>query len=226
MLEIIDIKKSFGKKEVLKGISLTFEKGKVYGIVGKNGAGKTTLFRGIAGLETCHGKLNSEFDILKNHLGFLPTNPIFMSKITGWEYLKLFSLARNVKEDDFEEQNIFELPLSDYAEHYSTGMKKKLALMAILLQQNDIYILDEPFNGVDIQSNLIINDIIQKLKNLGKIVIISSHIFSTLADNCDQIHLLREGIIVKSAEKAEFQSVEDEMITDIIGDKTSNLRLK
>lgn len=226
MLEIINIKKAFGKNQVLNGLSMQLLPGKAYGIAGENGAGKTTLFRCLAGLETCEGKINSDYKILKNHIGLLPTNPTFMSRITGWEYLKLFSLARDKKADDFEERNIFDLPLSEYAEFYSTGMKKKLALMAVLLQENDIYILDEPFNGVDIQSNMVINEIIQELKKLGKTILISSHIFSTLSDACDEIYLLRNGKFFLKAMPPDFHLIEKEMITEVIGDKIEKLRLK
>ena len=90
MIQIEQLSKSFGAKKVLKDINISFEKGKVYGIVGANGAGKTTLFRCIAGLETHEGIVRSELEPLKNHLGFLPTNPYFFPKITGQEYLQLF----------------------------------------------------------------------------------------------------------------------------------------
>jgi len=226
MLEIENIRKSYGKNQVLKGISLTFDKGKAYGIAGENGAGKTTLFRCISGLEVCEGSISSDFEILKNHLGLLPTNPIFMTRITGWEYLKLLSLARGLVEEEFEKKNIFDLPLGEFAENYSTGMKKKLALMAILLQHNDVFIFDEPFNGVDIQSNMIINSIIHELKSLGKIVLISSHIFSTLRETCDEIHLLRAGKIVLSARPEEFGILEDEMQNKSVQNKIALLGLK
>jgi len=226
MLEISNIKKTYGSNQVLKGVSIQLQPGKAYGIAGENGAGKTTLFRCIAGLETCEGKIKSPYKILKNHIGFLSTNPIFMSRITGWEYLKLFSVARNKKAEEFLEKNIFELPLSEYAENYSTGMKKKLALMAILLQENDVYILDEPFNGVDIQSNMLINLIIHELKRLNKIILISSHIFSTLKDTCDQILLLREGEFTLRSGPDEFHLIEKEMINEVAGDKIQKLNLK
>lgn len=82
--------------------------------------------------------------------------------------------------DEIDNRNIFDLPLNQYAATYSTGMKKKLALMAILIQENKVLILDEPFNGVDIHSNIIITEIIHQLKLLNKTILISSHIFSTL----------------------------------------------
>jgi ABC-2 type transport system ATP-binding protein len=225
MIEIENLSKSFGQKTVLKNVNLRLEKGQVYGIVGENGAGKTTLFKCIAGLETCTGTISSDYPILKNHLGFLPTSPYFLSRITGREYLQLLCNACKVHIPDFEAKNIFELPLDQYAETYSTGMKKKLALTGILLQPNDFFILDEPFNGVDIQSNMIITAIIQRLKALNKTVVISSHIFSTLNDTCDEIQLLREGTFVKKVAKADFQELDEEMKSFALGDRIERLGL-
>jgi len=89
----------------------------------------------------------------------------------------------------------------------------------MLLQRNDCFILDEPYNGVDIQSNIIITELIHKLKNKGKTVVISSHIFSTLSDTCDEIYLLREGVVVKKVYKEDFDSLENEMKEFAIGNK-------
>ena len=225
MISIKNLYKSYGSHTILKSINLNFEKGKVYGIVGENGAGKTTLFKCIAGLENHEGTVSSDFEILKNKLGFLQTDNFFFPKITGEEYLQLLCNARKVKAPNFEEKNIFELPLNQYAISYSTGMKKKLALTGILLQNNEVFILDEPFNGVDIQSNILITEIIQKLKSLNKIVIISSHIFSTLNDTCDEIILLKNGTIDQHVQKENFEILEAEMKEFMIGDKIERLGL-
>lgn len=226
MIKIEHLSKKYGTNQVLKDISLSFEKGRVYGIVGENGAGKTTLFRCIAGLEKYDGSIGSDFDILKNHLGFLQTEPFFFSKITGREYIQLLCNARNNRINNIHERNIFDLPLDQYASTYSTGMKKKLALTAILIQENSFFILDEPFNGVDIQSNILITDIIHKLKNLGKTVIISSHIFSTLSDTCDEIHLMHEGEFTRKVYREEFADLEQSMKEVSIGNKIEKLGLK
>ena len=227
MIEIKNLSKSFGTNHVLKNINLTLEEGKVYGIVGENGSGKTTLFRCLTGLELVDdGAINSPFKILKNHLGFLPTTPYYFPRITAREYLQLLCNARNIKIDDFDEKNIFDLPLDQYALIYSTGMKKKLALIGILLQQNDVFILDEPFNGVDIQSNIVITEIIHKLKSLGKTIVISSHIFSTLSDTCDEIHLLKDGKFVRKVLKDEFGILEQEMKDITIGSSIEKLNLQ
>lgn len=226
MIRIRELNKHYGTREVLKNINLEFSAGKVVGIVGENGAGKTTLFRCIAGLEEYQGEITSEFCPLKNHLGLLLTEPFFFSRITGREYLQLLSNARGIKINDFESKNIFDLPLDQYATTYSTGMKKKLALTAILLSGNRYFIFDEPFNGTDIQSNLLLTEIIHKLRALNKIVIISSHIFSTLSDTCDEIHLLRKGALVKSVQKNDFKDLEAEMKAISVGNKIDQLDLK
>ena len=155
MISIQNLSKSFGTKQVLKNINAQFDRGQVYGIVGENGAGKTTLFRCIAGLENYEGQIISELNPLKNYLGLLLTEPFFFAKITGKEYIRLLCNARKKEVLKIDEKNIFDLPLNQYASTYSTGMKKKLALLAILLQENQYFIFDEPFNGVDIHSNII-----------------------------------------------------------------------
>lgn len=226
MIKINGLSKSYGNNVVLKNITMEFSKGNAYGIVGENGAGKTTLFRCIAGLESYNGEIISDITPLKNHLGLLLTDPFFFSKITGKEYIRLLCNARGKTNIEFENKNIFDLPLNQYASTYSTGMKKKLAITAILLQENEYFILDEPFNGVDIQSNIILTEIIIKLKELNKIVLISSHIFSTLSDICDEIHLLRKGEQIKSVQKSEFKHLEQEMKEITIGNRIEKLELK
>jgi ABC-2 type transport system ATP-binding protein len=226
MISIKNVSKSYGTKLVLDNLSLHLEEGKVYGIVGENGSGKTTLFKCIAGLEKHDGDIICSYGKTKEFLGYLQTEPYFFSKITGNEYLRLLCNARNIEQQDLTEKNIFDLPLNEYAIKYSTGMKKKLALTAILLQENKFFILDEPFNGVDIQSNIIITEIIIKLKELGKTILISSHIFSTLNDTCDEIFVLKESKISKKVSKNEFTLLENEMKEMMIGNKIEKLNLK
>jgi ABC-2 type transport system ATP-binding protein len=226
MIKIKDLSKLYGSKQVLSGINITFEEGRVYGIVGENGSGKTTLFKCITGIEKHNGTIISEVEKLKDHIGFLQTEPYFFSKITGREYIQLLCNARKKQTGKIDQRNVFDLPLNQYASTYSTGMKKKLALTAILFQENQYFILDEPFNGVDIQSNIIIMDILKKLKGLGKTMIISSHIYSTLSDICDEIHLLKNGSFIKKVYKDEFKNLEQEMKEFIVGNKIEQLQLK
>lgn len=225
MIQIQNLIKSYGKIAVLKSINIDFEMGKAYGIVGENGAGKTTFFRCFAGLESFTGKIESPFGILKNHIGLMETNPYFLTRVTAKEHLQLICNARDILVKDFEERNIFDLPLNQYADTYSTGMKKKLALTALLLQNNEILILDEPFNGVDIHSNMVILEMIKKWKEAGKTLFISSHIFSTLEETCHEIHLLKEGQFVQRVRKDQFQELDKQMRDFMIGDRLKNMKI-
>lgn len=226
MIGIENLNKYYGPKKVLDQINTQFESGRVYGVVGENGAGKTTLFRCLAGLEDYTGTIRYSEGVLKNVLGFLPTEPYFFSKITGEEYLRLICNARRVAKPDFTEKNIFDLPLNQYASTYSTGMKKKLALTGVLLQNNQIFILDEPFNGVDIQSNMVIVETILQLKALQKMIIVSSHIFSSLVEICDQIQLLKNGRIIQTALPPQFKEMEQSIQAVEIKEKITKLALK
>lgn len=226
MIRVENLSKSFGQQQALDAVSLEFASGEIHGVVGENGAGKTTLFKCISGLLDYSGTLTSDLGLLKNHVGLLLAEPFFFPKITGREYLQLLANARQVKLENPDERNVFDLPLDQYAAAYSTGMKKKLALSAILLQNNTVFILDEPFSGVDIESNMVIVEIIKKLKALGKTIIISSHTFSTLASVCDHISLMRKGQVVKSVPQHAFAALEAEMKAFTVGDRVERLNLQ
>ena len=98
--------------------------------------------------------------------------------------------------------------------------------MGVLLRKNDIIILDEPFNGVDIQSNMLISEIISELKVLKKTILISSHIFSTLNESCDKIVLLSRGKVVKQVQKDNYAALEKSMKQTVVGDKLKNIMLE
>jgi len=193
MIKIEGVSKKYGKNQVLKNINLNLEEGKVYGIVGENGAGKTTLFNCLVGLENYEGIIKSSFKNLKDHVGFLQTESHFFSKITGEEYIQFFANARSIEINNIEKKNIFDLPLSQYA------------------------------NGVDIQSNIIITEIIFKLKSLGKTILLSSHIFDTLAKTCDEIHVLDKGIFTKKVLQKDFANLEMEMKKNSVANKIDKL---
>lgn len=226
MISISNLEKSFGNNRVLDHIEIQFPSGRISGLVGRNGAGKTTFFHCIAGIEPYAGNIFADREKHKNHLGYLATSPYMLSRITGREYIQFIANARRQKIDDIDSKNIFDLPLDRYGEHYSTGMKKKLALTAMLILENEYYLFDEPFSGVDLDSNIIIKAIIRKLKVLGKTVIISSHIYNTLTEVCDSIHVLDKGKITQSVTPDDFNLLESMLEGDTVDGLVDRLELK
>lgn len=219
MIHIEQLSKSYGSKSVLKNISLNIPTGKIIGIVGENGAGKSTLFRCIAGLESHEGTCTSSYTSLKNVLGFLSAEPYLFSKMTGADYLNFMAASRNQAFTLLEEHNLFDLPLNKFVSSYSTGMKKKLALTALLVQKNQVFILDEPFNGLDIQSNLVLSHIIQKLKNANRTILISSHIYITLTELCDCMYHLKDGILSTPYYPSDYGKLEELLKDSVISEK-------
>jgi ABC-2 type transport system ATP-binding protein len=226
MISIKNLSVTFGEHVVLNNISMSFVEGHVHGIVGLNGAGKTTFFNALAKtLKPDEGLVEKDgVPLTIKDTAYLETVNFFYSRITGNEYLKIFKQTNA----DFNLQTFqqyFKLPLDELVENYSTGMKKKLALLAILKQDKPIFILDEPFNGLDLETNKILELIITTLKQKGKTIFISSHIIEPLLTTCNNIHLLENGRFIKSFEQAEFDKIDDalfgklkEEATQIISD--------
>lgn len=215
MITIKNLNISYRKNEpVIDNLNLLIQDGMIHGIVGLNGAGKTTLLNSMFGLKNVDSGevLNDGNKINKKSLAYLVTENFFYANITGREYLNLFSN----KEFDLEKWNLlFDLPLDHIIDGYSTGMKKKLALLGILKQDKPLLILDEPFNGIDIETCRIIRMILLRLKENGKTIIVTSHIIETLTNLCDLIHYLEKGKIKYSKDKEGFADFEREIFDKI-----------
>lgn len=206
MLEIKNISVSFKDKNVLQNLSLEIEEGIILGILGKNGAGKTTLFESLYQSQKYSGEiLWKNQKLLRENISYLETENYFYPYITGREYLSYFAKDKLPKTIELAEK--FQLPLDKYVQYYSSGMKKKLALIGMLMLDKPINILDEPFNGVDFEGVHLLYDIIRELKQSNKMVIISSHIIETLFHTCDRIVTLENGIISNIFEKADFEKL-------------------
>ncbi|MFT5920762.1 MAG: ABC-2 type transport system ATP-binding protein [Flavobacteriales bacterium] len=225
MIECKHLSKSFNKLQVLNDVNFELAPDKITGIVGKNGAGKTTLFKCLTGLEEHDGTIISPFKPLKDSIGYLPTSPYFISRLTGKEYLTMVLKARGMNADNVASKNIFDLPLQSYASNYSTGMKKKLALLGVLLQKNEVFIFDEPFNGVDIEGNMLISGILNELKAQGKYILLSSHIFSSLKTLSDSIFVLDQGKLSNSILPPDYAQLEQDLAPKIEGAILSKLEL-
>ncbi|MEL6864655.1 MAG: ATP-binding cassette domain-containing protein [Bacteroidota bacterium] len=209
MLSIEQLRVSYGRKLVLDGLSAEFQPGEIHGVLGMNGAGKTTFFNAVygfvgknAGQCLYHGKPVTSRDI-----AFLETHGFFYPHMSGREYLQLLALGNPSFE--IEEWNrLFNLPLDATVDQYSTGMSKKLGFLGVLALDRPIMILDEPFNGVDVESNEKIDQVLKRLKASNKIILLSSHIIRGMTDICDRISYLEGGKIAKTYKKSEFADLE------------------
>ncbi len=222
MVEGKNITKRYGFNKVLDGVNFKLNKGMVYGLVGENGAGKTTLFRSILGLET-HGGEVVYSEGVKKRTGYLMTDPYYFPYMKGVEYMRFLAEARG-EEYISAGSNLFDLPLDEFVSGYSTGMKKKLSFQAMLLQKNNFYILDEPFNGVDLQGNMLIMGVVEKLKTAGCTFFISSHILSTLTEMCDEILVMKNKVIEQTIEKGAYAELEKSFNKEWIDRKLSGLK--
>ena len=216
LLVIRNLCKSFGSLLVLDDISTSYQEGKIYGLIGENGAGKTTLFNCILGINEFEETIEKKRG---RQIGYLPSSLFFYPLITGREYIEFCLIAKGADMDteSIKRWNkVFQLPLDRYASEYSTGMKKKLAFMALLLQKNDIYILDEPFNGVDLTGCILMKKMIQSLKHKNKTVIISSHQIVALHEICDCIHYLYNHKIANEFVSETVDEIERQIIDNDI----------
>jgi ABC-2 type transport system ATP-binding protein len=216
MLKIENLFVSYGENNVLKGLSLPAERGEVHGVVGLNGSGKTTLFNTLAGVVTPDSGniLLNENNVRHSDTGFVETENYFYSNITGIEYLNIFpSSNEKFMLDAFND--LFKLPLDSIIETYSNGMKKKLAIMAVLKQDKQIYIFDEPFNGLDMETSKILEIVIEILREKNKIILISSHMLESLTDVCTNIHLLKDGVIKESFEAGNYQKLKHDLFDEL-----------
>jgi ABC-2 type transport system ATP-binding protein len=193
------------EKDVLKGINLSMEANKIHGFAGLNGTGKTTLLNLIYRfLSPSEGRiLYNDAPLRRTDVAYLEAENYFYPYMTGGEYLDLFPAGKaGFNVNDWLQ--LFALPLDDITENYSVGMRKKLALLAALKPDKPILILDEPFNGLDMESSQLLGMILHQLRSGGKTILITSHIYESLTGCCDHIHHLSDGLIAHSYGKEEF----------------------
>ncbi|MDY6025609.1 ATP-binding cassette domain-containing protein [Bergeyella zoohelcum] len=215
MLSIKDLEISYKNTSVIKGLNLEIKEGEIIGILGKNGAGKTTLFNALYQNINYHGESTyRDIPISRKNVSFLETENYFYPYMTGEEYLSFFLQKGYIK--NFKNLiDKFDLPLNKFVQNYSTGMKKKLALIGTILLDKPINILDEPFNGMDFEGVHTVYEVIKDMKSNHKIVLISSHIIETLFNTCDKIAVLQNGMIEKIIEKKDFNKENATFVTKI-----------
>lgn len=214
-LVLIDhVTKNYGEKQVLKEISLNVPAGQICGLLGRNGAGKTTLFRLLMGiLKATSGTLLVEgcdaFEdrvAVKRLVGFLPDEPVFHSYLSGREVLEL-SAGMHGLDVPATMQRLIPLivrmnladAMNQFAEDYSRGMKKKLGLLLALLHQPKLLILDEPTNGLDVESTHLFYDLMREESARGTTILFSTHLMDHVTQLCTHAAIIRSGTLVAAA---------------------------
>lgn len=204
-LVIENIKKSFGKKEVLKGISFTFDQGHIYGLLGRNGSGKTTLFSIISDVLIKDGGRfflldgQKEMELEPADVFFMIAEPTLPSFLTGRELIEFYIEIneKRIKDlktvDEYFDQIAFEKEDRDrLIQGYSTGMKNKLQMMMFMILRPPVILMDEPLTSLDVVVQLEIKKLIRSIRK-DHIILFSTHILQLAEDLCDKIVLLHEG---------------------------------
>jgi len=213
MIKIKDLTVKYGKHIVLHQLNLDISVNTIHGLVGLNGSGKTTLLNTIYRLKKqVSGEIRYKNECLKRkEVAYLETNNYFYPRITGKEYLEILTTGN--KQFDIDKWNdLFELPLKKLIDVYSTGMKKKLALMGIVSLNREIMILDEPFNGVDLETVQKVKTLLLKLKQV-KTILLTSHVLESLLPICDRISYLNKGVIQFTRQQNDFTTIENEIFS-------------
>lgn len=202
-LKLINVCKNFGKKEVLKDISLNIRSHQVIGLVGENGCGKTVLMKIMIGLmKASKGQVIYNDKLLKKDMDYLPSvgfiieNPSFFNELNGYENLKLLADIRKKISDKEILAWLEKVGLKDInykVDDYSLGMKQRLALAQALMEDEQVLILDEPTNSLDEKSVELFHQLIKEEKDKGKIIIISSHNKYDIEKLSDEVYRIRQG---------------------------------
>ncbi len=216
-LELINIKKSYKDKEVLKGIDLKVEPYEIYAVLGRNGCGKTTLFKCIMGLiEKKDGQLlfdnqKVDFDV-RSKFGYMPERRSLLPDLSMREHLELMGTLKHMDEtfieerilslsEDFELQDYLEKPINAL----SKGQQQKSQLMIALLNVPDLLILDEPLSGLDVDSVDFFLNALKTYASLGHSILISSHQMEFMDALCTHILLLDQGKVIQKGSLTEIQ---------------------
>ena len=206
ILELKNIKKSFGEKKVLTGVSFKAEGGKAFGLLGRNGAGKTTSIRILMDVFPANsGEVlidGQPIDYNKIGIGYLPEErglypkKIIIDQLTYFAELKGMGRKEAVKSIDYW---LKRLGMTEYRnkklETLSKGNQQKIQLITALAHDPDIIILDEPFSGLDPVNAMLLKDVVKEPIAKGKIVLFSSHQMSYIEEFCDSIAILNNGVV-------------------------------
>lgn len=235
--ELKDIHKSFGDKEILKGITFSVESGKALGLLGRNGAGKTTTIRTI--MDVFHANSGEmfldgkPFNPQKVQIGYLPEERGLYLKRTVIDQMVYLARLRGVSKKTAvanAKKWLDRLEVAEYAnvllETLSKGNQQKVQLASTLVCDPDIVILDEPFSGLDPVNAQILQDVVKELIAMDKIVIFSSHQMSYVEEFCEEIVMINKGEVVLSGNLLEIKKEfgKDQLVLSDVNKSTDEVK--
>jgi ABC-2 type transport system ATP-binding protein len=224
------LRKTYGRHEAVRGVSLTVMRGEIVGFLGPNGAGKTTTIKMLTGrLRPTAGRAEiMGYDVqcqpvpAKASFGYVPDTPTLYGKLRGWEFLRFIGRLYRVPPEQAERRaaellRLFELTdaASDLVEGYSHGMQQKLALAGALVHDPPVLFLDEPTVGLDPRSARVIKDLLVHLRDRGTAVFFSTHILEIAERMCDRVAIIDRGAIVAAGTIAELRGADTGSLEDI-----------
>jgi ABC-2 type transport system ATP-binding protein len=221
---VIDIRElyfSYYTLEALHGISFCVRRGEMVGLLGPNGAGKSTTLKILAGiLPTSKGKVRiAGHDLPEHHLeakkilGYLPESPLLYECLSGIEFLEFIGRLQGLEENTLQQRirvllETFELNnvRVPRISGYSKGMRQKILLSAALLHDPEVLLLDEPLSGLDVDTSILIKDLLTALCSHGKTILYSSHVLDVVEKVCHRIIVIDHGSIIADAPLEELKS--------------------
>ncbi|NLY20855.1 MAG: ABC transporter ATP-binding protein [Tissierellia bacterium] len=221
IIKISNLKKSFGEKEILKGIDLEVRKGELIGYIGPNGAGKSTTVKLLLGLLSdyegkieFYGKDIKDDISYRQKIGYVPEASSLYEELTPIEYLNFIASLYGIDSEETELKSKGILSLLGIEEErfnyrlstYSKGMKQKVLFTASLIHNPDILFLDEPLNGMDANSVSIVKEVMSEFVMRGKIIFYSSHILEIVEKISSRIVIIDNGVIAANAPFDELKS--------------------
>jgi ABC-2 type transport system ATP-binding protein len=208
-LDLRGLRKAYGGRTVLQGLSLQVAPGELLGLIGPNGAGKSTLLRSLVGLLPRDGGEVSVLGLdpataalaIRRRCSYLPGEAGVYHQMTGEAFLQFSFGFYERLQTDLQQQLLagFDLPLRQKVRSYSAGMKQKLALCAALVPDVELYLLDEPDRALDASVRFFLRDVLRLLRQRGKTIVLSSHHLSEVESLADRLEFLLAGQLVPAS---------------------------
>lgn len=194
-----------GRRDILSLLNMHLTEGAIHGIVGINGAGKTTLLRTLYGLlrPTSGSVTRNGRPLNRREMALLESEPAFYEGMTGRDLLDL-TAHYHPSSDPEPYLRLFALPADEPVDNWSTGMKRKLALSSVLMQRKEVVLLDEPFNGLDMESLYVTRQLLSRRRAEGATLVVTSHLMEPLAELCDDLFVLDGAAIAARYDRREF----------------------